>query len=151
MGIAEKPSLVRGTSRLVARLALGSSLALASVAWSQLHVTSDVQAALNRISADSLRENVSFLASDLPGGRYTPSPGSEAAAEYIAARFRRAGLEPVGDDGYFQNAAMVEVRPNVDGFEFLFESAKESIRSSRRTFNGKGAVLSASPGCPWSR
>src|SRR5512139_2283325 len=117
--IARKSCSVRGTSTLAVRLALGSSLALAGVAWSQLHVTSDVHAALDRISADTLREHVSFRASDLPGGRYTPSPGLEAAAEYIAARFRRAGLEPAGDDGYFQNAAMVEVRPNLDGFEFL--------------------------------
>jgi hypothetical protein len=63
----------------------------------------------------------------------------EAAAEYIAARFRRAGLEPVGDDGYFQNAAMVEVRPNLDGFEFLFESAKGSVRVLKENVQRQGS------------
>ncbi|HEX8351351.1 MAG TPA: M28 family peptidase, partial [Pyrinomonadaceae bacterium] len=37
-------------------------------------------------------------------GRGTPSRGLHIAAEYIAAQFRRAGLEPAGDDGYFQTA-----------------------------------------------
>ena len=60
--------------------------------------------ALDRISADSLRGNLSFLASDLLEGRDTPSRGLDIAAEYIAAQFRRSGLEPVGDDGYFQTA-----------------------------------------------
>jgi len=132
---------VRSSARriFVARLALGCSLTLASVAWSQLHVTSDVQAALGRISADSLRKNVSFLASDLLEGRYTPSPGLEIAAEYIAAQFRRAGLEPAGDDGYFQTAAMVGVTPNLDGFEFLFESRKRSIRVPKENVERQGS------------
>jgi Zn-dependent M28 family amino/carboxypeptidase len=37
-------------------------------------------------------------------GRDTPSRGLDIAAEYIAAQFRRIGLEPAGDDGYFQTA-----------------------------------------------
>lgn len=57
-----------------------------------------------RITADSLRGHLSFLSSDLLEGRGTPSRGVDLAAEYIAAQFRRAGLEPAGDDGYFQTA-----------------------------------------------
>src|SRR5689334_7043757 len=54
------------------------------------------------ISAKSLEGHLSFLASDLLEGRDTPSRGLDIAAEYIAAQFRRIGLKPVGDDGYFQ-------------------------------------------------
>ena len=61
-------------------------------------------AALDRITADSLKGHLSFLASDLLEGRDTPSRGLDLAAEYIAAQFRRAGLEAIGDDGYFQTA-----------------------------------------------
>ncbi|WP_435011418.1 M28 family metallopeptidase [Tundrisphaera lichenicola] len=64
----------------------------------------DQASALDRITADSLKGHLSFLASDLLEGRDTPSRGLDLAAEYIAAQFRRAGLEPVGDDGYFQTA-----------------------------------------------
>lgn len=62
------------------------------------------QIVLNAISADALRGRLSFIASDALEGRGTPSRGLDIAAEYIASEFRRAGLEPVGDDGYFQTA-----------------------------------------------
>ncbi len=54
------------------------------------------------LAANSLRADVSFLASDALKGRPTPSPELDIAAEFIAAQFRRAGLEPAGDDGFFQ-------------------------------------------------
>ncbi|HET6435129.1 MAG TPA: M28 family peptidase [Xanthomonadaceae bacterium] len=66
---------------------------------------------LDRISADSLRGHLSFLASDALEGRGTPSRGLDIAAEYIAAQFRRAGLEPLGDDGYFQTADWRAIAP----------------------------------------
>lgn len=62
--------------------------------------------ALDHISADSLRGHLSFIASDLLEGRGTPSRGLDVAAEYIAAQFRRAGLDPAGDEGYFQTATV---------------------------------------------
>jgi len=62
-------------------------------------LTAERKAALARVDADSLKSHVSFLASDALEGRATPSKGLDLAAEYIASQFRRAGLEPVGDDG----------------------------------------------------
>lgn len=74
--------------------------------------------ALDAVSADSLRGHLSFLASDALGGRVNGSPGLDIAAEYVAAQFRRAGLEPVGDDGYFQTAPGVVATPRAEGFRF---------------------------------
>lgn len=72
------------------------------------------QAAIDRISADSMRGDLSFLASNLLDGRATPSPGLDIAAEFIASRFRRAGLEPIGSDGsYFQEANFAVATPNL--------------------------------------
>ncbi len=45
--------------------------------------------------------DVAYLAGDALRGRLTPSPGLAAAADYIAAAFRAAGLDPGGDDGGF--------------------------------------------------
>jgi hypothetical protein len=66
-----------------------------------------------------LRAHVEFLASDALGGRATPSEGLDIAAEYIAAQFRRAGLEPAEGSSYFQIAApgkrnVVAVLPGSD-------------------------------------
>jgi Zn-dependent M28 family amino/carboxypeptidase len=46
------------------------------------------------ISATALLGDVSYLSSDLLGGRESPSPGLDLAARYISTRFRAAGLEP---------------------------------------------------------
>jgi Zn-dependent M28 family amino/carboxypeptidase len=71
------------------------------------NLSSTRKAALEQISANSLKGHLSFIASDLLEGRGTPSRGLDLAAEYIAAQFRRAGLEPVGDDGYFQTTTIL--------------------------------------------
>jgi peptidase M28-like protein len=71
---------------------------------------SAVQHALSSVSADELKGDLSFLASDALQGRFTPSPGLDVAAEFIASKFRSAGLEPGGDHDYFQTAEMVDRR-----------------------------------------
>jgi hypothetical protein len=82
-------------------------------------LTPQETAAVERISADSLKGHLSFLASDLLEGRDTPSRGLDLAAEYIAAQFRRAGLGAIGDDAYFQTAKweLMETAPNGFAFE----------------------------------
>ncbi|WP_406696486.1 M28 family peptidase [Singulisphaera sp. Ch08] len=89
--------------------------------------TADQSAALDQISADSLQGHLSFLASDLLEGRDTPSRGLDLAAEYIAAQFRRAGLEPVGDDGYFQTANWQFAEPNARSFAFEMRRGDDRI------------------------
>ncbi|MGP0062119.1 MAG: M28 family metallopeptidase [Isosphaeraceae bacterium] len=79
-------------------------------------LTADQAAALDRIAADSLRGHLSFIASDLLEGRDTPSRGLDLAAEYIAAQFRRAGLEAIGDDGYYQTANWKLLEADADSF-----------------------------------
>jgi hypothetical protein len=96
-------------------LVLCLSAAEPPVAW---------QPALDHISAASLRGHLSFIASDLLEGRNTPSRGLDLAAEYIAAQFRRAGLEPAGDDGYFQTADMLQLTPDPEGFEMKFRQGE---------------------------
>jgi hypothetical protein len=50
-----------------------------------------------------LRTDVTFLADDARDGRAPGSAGIEAAADYIAAAFKEAGLKPApGLEGYFQ-------------------------------------------------
>src|ERR1700691_3859654 len=94
-------------------------------------LTPQMQSTMDHISAQSLRGHLSFIASDLLEGRATPSRGLDLAAEYIAAQFRRAGLEPMGDDGYFQTATLIEREPNWEGFEMTFTSGDQTLRIDR--------------------
>jgi hypothetical protein len=102
-------------------------------------LSADVQSALDRIRPNELRGDLSFISSDLLEGRNTPSRGLDVAAEYIAAQFRGAGLEPAGDDGYFATAHMVISQPNLDGFQLTM-----SHRESVLTAGAKDVVIDTS-------
>lgn len=53
--------------------------------------------------AERFQAHITYLASDEREGRGIGSKGIEQASEYIAAKFKEAGLEPAGDGGtYFQ-------------------------------------------------
>ena len=59
------------------------------------------------ISAERLREHISFLASDELAGREGGEPGHDVAADYIADRFRDLDLKPAGDNGtYYHHVPM---------------------------------------------
>ena len=67
------------------------------------------KAAVERIRADDILRDVSYLASDANMGRRTPFPGSpspgyDSAAAYVAKFLRDAGVKPMGDNGtYFHH------------------------------------------------
>lgn len=105
-------------------------------------VTADVRGALDRISAASLREHLKVIASDELEGRNTPSPGLDRAADYIAAQFKKAGLEAAGDDGYFQTANWVQLTRNSQGFVLTMQSGerKVSIESGQLRLQFPGAL-----------
>ncbi len=84
-------------------------------------------AALRAQDAGALKAHVSFLASDVLEGRATPSRGLDVAAEYIASEFRRLGIEPAGDDGYFQTAPYFQVTPKFEDFELTFQSGGKTF------------------------
>lgn len=111
-------------------------------------VPPEVRPALEHISANSMRGNLSFLASDLLEGRATPSRGLDVAAEYIAAQFRRAGLEPAGDDGYFQTASFLSVEPNPEGFSLEITGAPKPLATSWDQISLESAAALSLDGAP---
>jgi Peptidase family M28 len=56
------------------------------------------------IRQQDMRADLFFLAGDAFQGRLTATPGNKLAADFIASRFERLGLKPVGANGtYFQS------------------------------------------------
>ncbi len=82
------------------------------------------------IADDDLFQHVAYLASDELEGRMTGSEGAEKASEYIAERFREAGIEPLGDgDSYFQKfpfPAGIDVVPEKNGLTIRVEGEAKS-------------------------
>jgi len=56
--------------------------------------------------AQQMQKDMEFLASDKLEGREIGTAGEEAAAKYIAKRFKKLGLEPKGTDGFFQELSV---------------------------------------------
>jgi len=100
----------------VAAFVLLSSAVLCLASEPAALLADEARSILEQVSPAALRGHVSFLASDALEGRGTPSAGLEIAAEYVASRFRAAGLEPAAGDSYFQTAEVTERRKNLDGF-----------------------------------
>lgn len=133
-------------------IVISLSLALAPLASSaqdrrqnQIGISKADQAVLDKISANSMRGHLSFIASDLLEGRDSPSQGLDIAAEYIAEQFRRAGLEPIGDDGYFQTAELIEISQQPEAFSLKVRSQGSDVDVSSdqvSTFTEKPVQIS---------
>jgi hypothetical protein len=103
------------TTRLTSALTAGACLALsplAAAAQSAGTVWPDEGPATwaprptePAITANDLRTHVYQLAADSMMGRAAAELGNWKATAYVASVFERLGLQPAGDDGYFQEIA----------------------------------------------
>ncbi|MBL0174773.1 MAG: M28 family peptidase [Ignavibacteria bacterium] len=66
-----------------------------------------------RVTPELLRPHLRFLASDELQGRETGEHGQKVAAQYLAAMFERAGVQPAGDSGsYLQRFSLYREAAN---------------------------------------
>ena len=73
-------------------------------------IPSRIAPGYNTIQESTLKANLAFLASDGMQGRLSLQPGDDAAAEWIASEFTKAGLKPPADGSYFQPVPLIEYR-----------------------------------------
>lgn len=66
--------------------------------------------ALAAVTKDGIETHLAYLADDAREGRMAGEPGHEDAARYVADRFAEFGLEPGGDDGWFQQVPLISYR-----------------------------------------
>jgi hypothetical protein len=85
---------------------------LSCLAWAAAAQTAPAPPPTTReITGRDLRVRLFLLADDSMGGREPGSIGNFKATEYIAAEFKRLGLEPAGEHGtYFQQVPFVRER-----------------------------------------
>lgn len=101
--------------------ALVLALLLNPAAISQSAVEARLVTGFNAISQKNLRADLTFLASDALEGRMSLQRGSEAAIQFIAAEFAKAGLRPLVGDSYLQPIEMIEYKPDVRGMRLTLE------------------------------
>lgn len=97
------------------RLCLIAGLSLAACSQQTAEPPADPAAELAQARAH-IEADVRFLSDDLLRGRDTGTPGYDIAASYVAAEFRKIGLEPLGENGtYLAPVPLVETRSTLTG------------------------------------
>src|ERR1700749_4827944 len=61
------------------------------------------------ITADMIKSHIAVLANDSLQGRKPFTIGETKATAYIAAQFKKLGLQPGNNGSYFQDVPMVEI------------------------------------------
>ncbi len=84
-----------------------------------------------RADPDRVLAHIKHLSSDELGGRGNGTPGLERTAEYLAARFREARLQPGGEAGTFYQPFAITLAPDADARRALVISG--SSRETRFT------------------
>ncbi|MFQ5651330.1 MAG: M28 family peptidase [bacterium] len=97
--------------------------------------TGDKSTLSPEIASKDFKSIVSYLASDELEGRMSGSKGTRLAAQYIAARFQAAGLQPLGDNGTylqeFEFTAGVRLREGQNQMTITDADGTTSLRLDR--------------------
>lgn len=115
--------------------ASGVLLVLLAAACSKPPTHSTIEqanAALDLISAEALEAHVAYLADDARLGREAGEPGYADAAQYVADVFAALGLEPAGDDGWFQQVELRSYKIDTDGVRFVIHRGDADIELEYR-------------------
>ena len=87
----------------------------AHAAPTMVNVPSIERQGYQHLRLKDLKADLYFLGSDALQGRMSLQPGDEAAAQWVAAEFAKAGLEPAaGGSSYLQPVPLIEFRPDRD-------------------------------------
>jgi hypothetical protein len=80
---------------------------------------------LTLIDQNGIEQHLRYLADDARMGRMTGTPEYDEAAAYVAEHFSLIGLEPGGDDGWYQEVPMLARRIDVDAAAVVFHQDGE--------------------------
>jgi hypothetical protein len=88
--------------------------------------------AIETIRRDEMKADLFFLASDAMRGRLTGTPEYDLAAEWIASRFARLGLQPLASDGSFYHRFDLVVSRLADGNRLAVSRGPDSRQVGRQ-------------------
>ena len=91
---------------------------------------SSLEQGLSLIERDGIEAHLKYLADDARMGRMTGTPEYDEAAAYVAGHFEEIGLEPGGDDGWYQQVPMLARRIDVDSAKFVFH--QDDVEKAQR-------------------
>ncbi len=126
-------------------------LALATIALfgftnqqTRLLTNDDARKVASEITRDVLKDYLTFIADDALQGRNTPSPGLDAAANFIAYNLKTWGAKPGGDNGtYFQNIRLEHTEFDKTQTRLTVGNQSFTLDKDFLLFRGKAGIVSA--------
>ena len=104
--------------------------------------TTSVDAALALVGRARIEAHLHYLADDARMGRMTGSPGYDDSAAYVVGQFKDIGLEPAGDDGWYQQVPMLARRINTDSATIVYhQDGGETSLKWKEDFVMRGDVV----------
>jgi hypothetical protein len=101
-----------------------------------------LEAALDALGADALRAHYEYLADDAREGRLTGTPGYDDAAAYVAQRFEALGLEPGGEDGWYQQVPLQTYQIDNESVQFVaHRDSGDRAYTYRKEFAAYGDIV----------
>jgi peptidase M28-like protein/PA domain-containing protein len=85
-------------------------LSLSANPQSATRIPAAIAPGYRAIQETTLRTNLAFLSSDALQGRLSLQPGDDAAAEWVASEFAKAGLKPASNGTFLQPVPLIEYR-----------------------------------------
>ncbi|HLW54483.1 MAG TPA: M28 family peptidase [Candidatus Angelobacter sp.] len=119
----------RFAGRLLALLLLASSMALP-----QAGVPARIASGYKTISENTLRADLTFLASDALQGRMSLQNGDQVGIDWIASEFAKAGLKPAFDGSYLQPVPLIEYRNDRAESYVAFSRGSDGAKPKRWQF-----------------
>ncbi len=118
------------TSAAVTALACSMTLSVAAhAAPATANVPSIERPGFQHLRAAALKADLYFLASDALQGRMSLQPGDDAATQWVAAEFAKAGLEPAaGKSSYLQAVPLIEYRTDREASFVALQRAGKIIQ-----------------------
>jgi hypothetical protein len=105
---------------------------------------SSAMKAVTQITADEMRDYLTFIASDEMEGRDTPSRGLNTTAKFIAMNLSRWGFKPAGDNGtYFQKIALRRDTIDPAATKLIIDGNSLTFGTDFLRMRGEGAVDAA--------
>ena len=87
----------------------------------------ELDEALGAISQEGFVATTRYLADDARKGRSTGSAEYEDAANYVAAQFAQIGLQPGGDDGWFQQVPFISAAIDAENSGVILHTASGDV------------------------
>jgi hypothetical protein len=101
----------------------------------QIKVSAEVKAAMDKVSADQIKADITYLADDKLLGRAPGTPGYQMAVDYVVGRLKSLDVKPAGENGTWVQTVKFRKAFSSDGLMAIDGSGTELKKGTDYTIS----------------